>query len=143
MKILIAEDDPAQAERLAVVFQKTSEQRLEIRVVDNWRDCIRVSHSWQSDVAYVDPGMPLEPGGRVLDWHESAPRVREIFPPVVILTGMPDPEGEMELEFYKYGAQNVFQKVQDIRLIVPHLLSSGASAHLRRVMPQVLAKNGR
>lgn len=134
MKILIGEDDKVQAETLAALFKKMSSELLDIRLAHTFADTVRLSHEYRVDVTYLDPGMP-----DIKDWREAAHRLNEILPPVIILTGQDDPTGEMELEFYKYGAQNVFQKVRDITLIVPHLLSSGASAHLRRVLPEKLA----
>src|ERR1043166_2244157 len=61
--------------------------------------------------------------------------IKFLYPPVIVITALDDPNQDLKLECFAHGAQNFFQKPKDMRLLVPHLLSPGAAAHLRREAP--------
>jgi DNA-binding response OmpR family regulator len=131
MKILIVEDDPEQSEILAKLFLRAGGSGFQVECAHTLREGIMASFSFKADVTYLDLLLP-----DVKDWRETVRAIPEFFPPVIVLAA--NLNDEIELECYKYHAQNVFEKVRDIRLIIPNLLSTGASAHLRRNAPGLL-----
>lgn len=130
MRILIIEDDAEQCELLSALFTKMSKEKLDIFSASTLERGIVLSFHLQPDVTYLDLNLPDSQ-----DWRATIRAIPRIFPPVIVITAMDDPIGEIELEAYTFGAQNFFQKPKDLKLLVPHLLSTGAAAHLRRVMP--------
>ena len=134
MKILLIEDDKVQAETLAKLLDKASAQKVEIFIAHALREGIDKSWEVLADVTYLDLCLP-----DAVDWKVVAHSIPKMYPPVIIVTGMDDPDQEIKLECFTYGAQNFFQKQRDMKLLVPHLLSTGAAAHLRRDAPKRLA----
>lgn len=84
------------------------------------------------------------------DWREVAntiwapwkdPNLTLFHPPVIVVSGMEDPDYEIELECYAQGAQNFFKKpfaqkflgmfASTDKNFAAHLLSAAGSADLR------------
>jgi DNA-binding response OmpR family regulator len=134
MKILIVEDDPAQSETLAKLLKKSAgETNVSIERAGTLREGISKSNALRVDVTYLDLALP-----DVKDFHETIHAIKDFYPPVIVITGMDDADGAIKLECFTYGAQNFFLKPRDLKLLVPHLLSTGAAAHLRREAPKRL-----
>jgi DNA-binding response OmpR family regulator len=136
MRILLVEDDPTIADTLAKLLTKSAGDVNAISIIraGTLREGIRKSNEHQVDVTYLDLCLPDSH-----DWQETAHAIRKFYPPVIIVTGLDDPDGSIKLECFTHGAQNFFVKPKDMKLLVPHLLSSGAAAHLRREAPKRLA----
>lgn len=133
MKILLIEDDDLQSNLLAKLLHKSSEHEMEIDIARNLTEGIRKSHELRPDVCYLDLCLPDATVEEVIG------SIKKIYPPVIIISGMDDPDESLKLDCFAHGAQNYFQKQRDMRLLVSHLLSSGAAAHLRREAPRRLA----
>jgi DNA-binding response OmpR family regulator len=134
VKILIVEDDPAQAETLAKLLKRAAgEMHVSIEQAGTLREGLEKSWASRVDVTYLDLSLP-----DVKDFHETIRAIKDFYPPVIVITGMDDADGAIKLECFTYGAQNFFLKPKDIKLLAPHLLSTGAAAHLRREAPKRL-----
>jgi DNA-binding response OmpR family regulator len=133
MRILLIEDDAEQATALARLLEKISENKLSIDIAHTLKEGIRKSQAMHPDVCYLDLSLPDASVDEVIG------SIKFLYPPVIVITALDDPNQDLKLECFAHGAQNFFQKPKDMRLLVPHLLSTGAAAHLRREAPRMLA----
>lgn len=136
MRILIIEDDPVQADTLGKLLQAAGcngSREMEIEIARDLAEGITISHRMKPDVCYLDLCLPDA------SMDEVVHSIKKIYPPVIVVSGMDDPNQDLKLRCFAHGAQNYFQKQKDMRLLVPHLISTGAAAHLRRDAPKMLA----
>jgi CheY-like chemotaxis protein len=127
---LLVEDDDAQSCILAKWLKKVAAPLV-------------VSNSRQPNCTFLDLLIPKKKGQPVADadWRTAADCIQKFVPPVVVVTGMPDPDHSIEMYCYAKGAQNVFQKPYDTsffnlmkdqtKLFAAHLLQAAGSAEMR------------
>jgi DNA-binding response OmpR family regulator len=133
MRVLIIEDDGSQAETLARLLRKTTSGRWETSTAGTFTEGVALSNSLRPAITILDlslPDMPDTPD--MPGWMRVAHGIPTIHPPVIVITGLPDPNKEIKFECYRYGAQNVFSKGIDNDLLITHLVFSLESALLRR-----------
>lgn len=133
MKVLIVEDDKEQAETLSRLLEKSVTDGISILIANNLSDGLTKSWDHGVDVTYLDLCLPDASVDEVVE------KIKDFFPPVIVITALDDPDQSLKLRCFAHGAQNFFRKPNDMRLLVPHLISSGAAAHLRREAPKCLA----
>lgn len=136
LKVLLAEDNDLIAEALMLRLNKavTSLKKppLQITRVTTLRETIALAGTFESNVTLLDPNLK-----DTLDWTESIHAIPLIRKPVIVITGMDDPERKFKLECFKYGAQHVFYKPWEMP-VVEHIIAMMADAALRKVMPEKL-----
>jgi DNA-binding response OmpR family regulator len=133
MRVLIIEDDGTQAETLARLLRKTTSGRWETSTAGTFTQGVALSNSLRPAITILDlclPDMPDTP--EMPGWMRVAHGIPTIHPPVIVITGLDDPDKQIKFECYRYGAQNVFAKGIDNDLLVTHLVFSLESALLRR-----------
>src|SRR4030095_14924415 len=133
MRVLIIEDDDMQAETLSKLLRKTTSGRWETATARTFTQGVALSNSIMPAITILDlslPDMPDTPD--MPGWMRVAHGIPTIHPPVIVVTGLPDPNKEIKFECYRYGAQNVFAKGTDNDLLLTHLVFSLESALLRR-----------
>lgn len=139
MKILLIEDDPVQSDTLAKLLLEAGckgGKEMAIEIAGNLAEGIAMSHQLHPDVCYLDLCLPDAAMDEVIG------AINKIYPPVIVVSGMDDPNQDLKLKCFAHGAQNYFQKQKDMRLLIPHLISTGAAAHLRREAPKMLVGDG-
>ena len=104
MKILIVDDHAPFVDGLRNLLQQQIEG-LEVETAGTLKAAIRIANDWQADITLLDPGLPDATMEDVLSHIES-----DFPPPVIVITGYPDPDGELLKLSYRYGAMDFFEK---------------------------------
>lgn len=130
-RMLLAEDDGQAAAALTRLLKRVNGS-IEVITVKTLADALACSTQLRANVTLLDPNLE-----DTNDWHEAIHAIPRFNPPVIVVTGMDDPNREVMLEAFKYGAQNVFYKPYEMK-VVEQLVSSATAAHLRVVMPERL-----
>lgn len=130
MKILIAEDNPDAARIIGKLLELHARPvHIEVRVAATLADTLAITHEFRADVTILD--LLLKD---VTDWRVTADAIRQIHKPVIVLTAMDDPHGEIETYCRLRGAKEFFQKVIAERF-AEILVSTVIGCHLRNKAP--------
>ena len=133
MRILLVEDDPKQVDLLGKLLVKSIDgDKLAVYHAGTLEEGLEKSRELKLDVTYLDLNLPDAPVEKVIN------SIKDFYPPVIVMTALDDPDQSLKLQCFAHGAQNFFQKPTDLKLLVPHLISTGAAAHLRRDAPKLL-----
>lgn len=137
MRILIVEDNPDAARILGKLLElHTRPVHIEVRMTSRLDDALAMSNDFKADVTLLDLILEDEK-----DWRKTADAIRTGFhKPVIVLTGMDDPNGEIEIYCRACGAKEVFQKAMAERF-TETLVSTVIGAHLRNRAPEVARTN--
>ena len=129
MRILIVEDNQQEKDTLTKLLKKLIDH-LTIYHACTLAEGIKLSHTVQADITLLDPGLP-----DVKDYKEVGKAIKEglFFPPVIITTGMPDPNHEREIFFMRCGAQQVFHKPY-VEQVVALIASAATAAAMRQLV---------
>jgi CheY-like chemotaxis protein len=141
---LLVEDDETQSCILAKWLKKVAmPHEIDVLIENNLEDALATSNSRQPNCTFLDLLIPKKKGEPIAeaDWRTAADCIQKFVPPVVVVTGMPDPDHSIEMYCYAKGAQNVFQKPYDTsffnlmkdqtKLFAAHLLQAAGSAEMR------------
>lgn len=109
--MLLGEDNPDEAEALTKLILKLTEPgSVEIHHAATLLGTIEASKFLKPNVTLLDLNLDRP-------WNEVADAIEhDILPPVVVVTGMDDPNEEIAEYCYLRGAQNVIYKPTAIRL---------------------------
>lgn len=109
MAVLLIEDDPGDADLIAIVFQRQRET-IQLKIVDDGEEAIaylrQTAHEVLPDLILLDLNLPGKSGREVLQAIKTDEQLKQI--PVVILTGSKAPEEV--LTSYKLGANAYLTK---------------------------------
>ena len=140
MKILIIEDDKNQADTLThllvKLFRDASEAISMVTQARTLQEGIKLSHQIKADITLLDPGLPDTVGlDGSTDYTIVGRAIKQgmLYPPVIITTGMPDPDKAIEIYFMKCGAQQVFHKPY-VERVVALIASAAAGAAMRKLV---------
>jgi DNA-binding NtrC family response regulator len=133
MKLLIVEDDQTQVELLTKVLNKVSNGELEILSVGSLKAAVQKSP--EVDVVLMD--LRLDDSHDPEKTLDAIPLLKK---PVIIVSGVDDPDKRLTVKAYALGAQNFFQKPIGAELLGAHLLSALTAAFLRVNAPTLLQK---
>ncbi|HAZ46214.1 MAG TPA: response regulator [Cyanobacteria bacterium UBA11369] len=131
--VLLIEDDPGDADLIAIVFQRQRET-IQLKIVHDGEEAIaylrQKAHEVLPHLILLDLNLPGKSGREVLQAIKSDEQLKQI--PVVILTGLKAPEEV--LTSYKLGANayltkpgglaeftNVIQSIDNFWLTFVHL----------------------
>jgi CheY-like chemotaxis protein len=107
--VLLIEDDPGDADLIAIVFQRQRE-RINLKIVDDGEEAIAYLRQTENqvlpDLILLDLNLPGKSGREVLQAIKSDEQLKQI--PVVILTASTAPEEV--LTSYKLGANAYLTK---------------------------------
>lgn len=141
---LLVEDDETQACILSKWLKKVAlPHDIDVLMAHDLETGLRLSNERQPNCTFLDLFIPKVKGQPItdVDWRTAADCIQQFVPPVVVVTGMPDPDHSIEMYCYAKGAQNVFQKPYDTsffnllkdqtKLFAAHLLAAAGSAEMR------------
>jgi len=141
---LLVEDDETQACILAKWLKKVATPHdIDVLIENNLEDALAKSNSIRPNCTFLDLLIPKKKGQPIseADWRTAADCIGKFVPPVVVVTGLPDPDHSIEMYCYSKGAQNVFAKPYDTsffdllkdqtKLFAAHLLAAAGSAEMR------------
>ncbi len=131
--VLLIEDDPGDADLIAIVFQRQRE-KIQLKIVYDGEEAIsylrQKTNAVLPDLILLDLNLPGKSGREVLEAIKTDEQLKQI--PVVILTGLKAPEEV--LTSYKLGANayltkpdglagftNVIQSIDNFWLTFVHL----------------------
>lgn len=136
MKILIAEDNLNAARVVGKLLElHTRPAHIDIRIASTLADTLSISNEFRADVTLLDLILEDEK-----DWRKTADAIRLIHKPVIVLTAMDDPNGEIELYCRARGAKEFFQKILAERF-AETLVSTVIGCHLRNRVPGLGTRN--
>ena len=104
LKILLVEDNPADADLLGEILEEAEETQWSLVHVERFKDALISLHEHPFDVILLDLSLPDKQGlSTVAQIHEAAPDL-----PIVVLTGLND--RVIALEALRQGAQDYLVK---------------------------------
>ena len=104
LKILLVEDNPADADLLQEILEESNETQWSLVHVERLKDALQVLNEDHFDAILLDLSLPDKQGvSTVAQTHEAAPDL-----PIVVLTGLND--RVIALEALRHGAQDYLVK---------------------------------
>ena len=104
LKILLVEDNPADADLLQEILEESDDTHCSLVHVERLKDALQVLSEGHFDAILLDLSLPDKQGvSTVAQTHEAAPDL-----PIVVLTGLND--RVIALEALRHGAQDYLVK---------------------------------
>lgn len=150
MKLLIVEDDIAQAEALRRLLKARMEY-LDCKIVPTLAEALRWSKDFKADVTLLDLQLPDATMDEVIE------AIPNFHPPVIVVTSVDDPSNEIMMKCFAYEAKGFHSKEELLdridsipgRIAANTLTQSIIDSHFRHVLPerrrqeQLIAKDDR
>jgi diguanylate cyclase (GGDEF)-like protein len=135
LRVLLVEDNAADARLLREMFAKESPSSFEMTHVSNMRDAVSHLAKGEVDIVLLDLGLPDTYGlESVQRAHAAAPGI-----PVIVLTGLDDEE--LAAKAMKAGAQDYLIKGQVENRALPRALRHAIDRHRTQVETTYLAQH--
>jgi len=135
MRVLIVEDHEPTATAFCRLISKKM-PNIQCIIAKSLSAGLLEATTTRADITLLDLILPKNDGDtEKMPLKEVIQSIR-LFPrPVIVITGLADPDGSIAAECFKYGCQNFLDKAS-----LSGLISTMTSAYLRDVMPKQLEK---